>query len=358
MWAAGARAAPSDLDACLGCGDLAHRRPMCQGPPSSTSATIQTEDPPCLLCGGIDFEAQLRNVRDMMWSKPGRFDVVRCTGCGLVMTRPRPTEARLGFFYEDTYSRTRRNYRFQTDSRIGRLIPRYRLRTLLRVVRLSERDHLLDVGCSTGDFLQVARATTGCAVYGVDQDQTTIERALGREHTRYWQGTIDDVEPPESGFTVITFFQALEHHRDPVQTLAKARELLAPGGACLVEVPDFGGWWRPVFRRYWMPLVIPQHLVHFERPTLKDAFQRAGFNRIVMHRSMFYPFEGLTSFALLLWRGLGIPRRGEEPARRRLLIPFLLVLLLVWAVLIEVPTQALLRLIGRSGIQLVVATRD
>ena len=234
------------------------------------------------------------------------------------MTRPRPTEESLPDYYEGTYSRVRKNYRFQTDSVLGRMIPKYRLRTLMQTVPLSEEHRLLDVGCGMGDFLSLAHQTTGCAGTGLDLDQTSIERALDPEHLRYELGTIESIQPETSKFTVITFFQSLEHHRDPVAALRHAHALLAPGGACLVV----GGFWRYVFRRYWMPLVVPQHLVHFDRRTLKSALAAAGFQRVVSHRSMFYPFEGLSSLALLLWRGLGQSRRVKWLTRTGLIRSF------------------------------------
>lgn len=318
---------------------------------------IAIEEPPCLLCGGLEFRLVLKNARSLLWEKPGRFNIQRCKGCGLVQTRPRPTSTSLGFYYQDTYSLVRSKYKYQTDSRIGRLIPRYRLRTLRRVCPLSGRDHLLEVGCGTGDFLRVARLQAGCKVSGIDLDATSIDNALDRDKTTYHIGSFEEVDL-EPEYTVITFFHSLEHHRDPVSALKRAHALLRPGGACVIEIPNFQGWWRHVFRTYWMPLCVPQHLTHFEKPILRKAVNAAGFRRIALHRSMFYPIEGLASLFLLLWRGLRMPKRNQPDSWKWLWLILIVPLLLAWTIAVEIPTQALFLLFGRTGHQYLIAFRD
>jgi len=70
------------------------------------------------------------------------------------------------------------------------------------------------------------------------------------------------------------------------------------------------------------------------------------------------PLEGVASLAFWLWRILRLPRRGESESWSRLLVPFVLILLLVFFVLVEIPSQAILRLAGATGHQTVVATRE
>lgn len=109
-------------------------------------APVPLESPPCPLCGGTDYRTVLEGARDAIWRKPGVFRLQRCAGCGLVATRPRPTPEALSFYYEGTYSGEGEDAmrRFQTESRLGRLISRYRLRVIEKVRRLGPDDRLLD----------------------------------------------------------------------------------------------------------------------------------------------------------------------------------------------------------------------
>ena len=319
---------------------------------------IKTEEPDCPVCQSTSFKVMLKKVKDRIYGKPGVFQIQRCLQCGLVMTRPRPTTESLKLYYEGSYTRRRSEVRFQTDTRLGRRIPRYRMKVLGKAHQLNEKDRILDVGCSTGDFLRVARLESGCQVTGIELDQKSIERALDPEQITYRVGTIQDVELPEHGFTVVTFFQSLEHHQEPVEALKKAHGFLEPGGICVVEVPNYGGFWRRVFRSYWMPLMVPQHLVHFDKKTIKKTFEAAGFKRILHHQTMFYPFEGIASLALWIWRIFHLPRRQQKDSWGWLVVPFVLILLVVLFFLVEIPSQALLRLLGVSGHQITIAARD
>jgi len=322
-------------------------------------APVTLESPPCPLCGGDAFTTLLRGARDLIWRKPGRFEVQRCDECGLVMTRPRPDAESIGFYYEDAYSgEAEAGMRhFQTESALNRLISRYRLRVLDKVRRLGPDDRLLDVGCSYGGFLRVAATRTGCATAGIDLDEGSIAQAVDADSTRYRVGRLVDADFSDGSFTAITFIESLEHHLDPVKALSRAHALLAPGGVCAVEVPNFGGLWRRVFRTAWLPLLIPQHVFHFTPKTLRRALEKAGFERVVHQQTMFFPLEGLASLGIWLARALRSPPVGSKPTWRTPLdVALFLVLLALYPVL-EIPSQALLHVLGRSGHQVAIARK-
>ncbi|MCA9543866.1 MAG: class I SAM-dependent methyltransferase [Myxococcales bacterium] len=323
------------------------------------TAPVPLESPPCPVCAGARYRPTLTRVRDLVWRKPGEFTLAQCDGCGLVATRPRPTPDALGFYYEDAYSgEAEQGMRhFQTESGLGKLIARYRLGVLQKVRPLSAQDRLLDVGCSYGGFLRVAREATGCRTTGLDADEGSIAQAVDQDACDYRVGHLVDQPDGAGSFECITFFESLEHHPEPVAALRKAYALLAPGGACVVEVPNFGGFWRKVFGRYWLPLLTPQHLFHFTPATLARAFEAAGFPTVTRQHTMFYPLEGVASLGLWLGKVLRSPPPGSPPSWRT---PFDLVLVLLLVALyfvVEVPSQALLRLLNASGHQIAVARK-
>lgn len=322
-------------------------------------APVPLEAPPCPLCGGDDYTTVLSGARDMIWRKPGEFRLQRCTGCGLVATRPRPTPDALSFYYEDTYSGEGEDgmRKFQTESGLGRLISRYRLRVLHKAQTLGPDDRLLDVGCSYGGFLRVAREDTGCATAGIDMDAGSIEQAVDRETTEYRTGRLIDADFEAERFTAITFFESLEHHSEPLAALREAHRLLAPGGVIVVEVPNFAGLWRRVFRTAWLPLLIPQHLFHFTPTTLRKALLEAGFERVEHQQTMFYPLEGVASLGIWLARVLKSPPPGSKFTWRTPIDIALFLMLVVLYVVFELPSQALLQLTGHTGHQIAVARK-
>ena len=56
------------------------------------------------------------------------------------------------------------------------------------------------------------------------------ENAVGRDRIAYHAGTLESGALEAASFDVVTFFELLEHHADPVATLTSARRLLKPGG--------------------------------------------------------------------------------------------------------------------------------
>jgi SAM-dependent methyltransferase len=317
------------------------------------------ESPPCVLCGGFAFRDLIAAASDRVTRKPGVFSVQACRQCALVMTRPRPVAQALGFYYQGTYSGTSDHHaRSLQTGGPGRMAARYRLRAVRRWSNLGAAQRVLDVGCGYGTFCVEARVATGCQVTGIDMDAGCLAHALDREHVDYRCGTLESAGLALAQFDVVTFFESLEHHPDPVAALRAAHRLLKPGGLCVVEVPNFAGAWRHVFGSWWLPLLVPQHLVHFEPRTLRRAFELAGFNVPARHRAMFFPTESTASLGLWLNERLGRPIRSYRLRWRRPDGALLLLVLALWWAAIELPSQALLVLLGRSGHQLLVGRRS
>lgn len=318
------------------------------------------ESAPCALCGGEDFQPVLEGVEDLVWRKPGRFTLARCAGCGLVMTRPRPDPGALAWYYQDAYSgdsEPAKNKREGARSPINRMLNGYRLHVISKVRPVGEADHVLDVGCSYGGFLWLARERTGCRASGVELDAGSVAEALEPEAIDYRQGTLLSAGYAASSFTVVSFLECLEHDPTPVDSLKEAWRVLEPGGVVAVEVPNFQGFWRHVFGRYWLPLLTPQHLVHFTPRTLRRALEQAGFE-VVHRQTMFFPLEGVASFALWLGKVLRVPPPGSPPSWRT---PFDLLLVLLVAVLyflVEIPSQLLLVPLERTGHVLMVGRKS
>jgi 2-polyprenyl-3-methyl-5-hydroxy-6-metoxy-1,4-benzoquinol methylase len=55
----------------------------------------------------------------------------------------------------------------------------------------------------------------------------------------------------------------IEHVRDPVQELIKARSLLKDNGVIFIETPNTDSWDFKVFNRYWGGLHTPRHTFLF-----------------------------------------------------------------------------------------------
>ena len=91
---------------------------------------INLEIPDCPICGQSTFETVHTDLTDNIWQKPGRFNIQRCVGCALVMTRPRPAPDSLAFYYDNTTRQRPGGYGTISSRRLMKLISLYRLRVM------------------------------------------------------------------------------------------------------------------------------------------------------------------------------------------------------------------------------------
>jgi len=143
---------------------------------------------------------------------------------------------------------------------------------------------LLDVGCAYGFFMAEAR-DAGFDPVGVELSSHCVEVAEGLCGARVVQG--DFLETPLDGpYDVVTMFDVLEHMRDPMAVLRRARALLSPGGILVVETGDFETWWARRLGRHWYFLDPPQHLYYFSERGLWDLLRSCGFEDWIKVRRM------------------------------------------------------------------------
>jgi SAM-dependent methyltransferase len=224
----------------------------------------------CVLCGA----GQARHLV----TKRG-YEVVRCAACGLVFVWPQPTRQEMEALYGSG------GYHAEVDEAERR-------RTFARRLRQIEgleprRGRILDVGCSKGYFLDVARAEGWDAV-GVELNAHAVDAARARG-LDVRQGDLADEPFEEGSFDVVTLFDLLEHTADPQATLGACRRVLRPGGLLVVTTPNIDGlvprvtWW--LFARTlgaWDHPTPPWHLVQFSRRTLRRALEGSGFEVVAL----------------------------------------------------------------------------
>lgn len=271
------------------------------------------EEVDCYLCGS---RAGLRYIEaeDDLGGKPGRFHFVRCQECNLVYQSPRLKFEHIGPYYDDEYIAHRK----KTDW--GVLTPLYRwamgkhdrdkLALTRGFVSLNQDSRVLDIGCGSGAFLALSAQQLGVRACGVDFKD--LSHLPWMRTLEFRLGTIASQDFGSRRFDLITMWHFLEHDYDPLDTLARARGMLAPGGRMIIEVPRLDSVSFTLFRDRWPGLQAPQHTVLFDAQSLSRMIERAGLS-VVKHLpygafpAYFYLFCGV-AFTLLRGRGLNLSR--------------------------------------------------
>lgn len=276
------------------------------------------EETHCNLCGATE-SFPMYTFRDTDREILGEFLLHRCLRCGLMYLSPRPTQETMEAYYPEEYE----PYRPAIGDERWALMRWMRRRKLVTKRRLIERyggktrGRLLDVGCSTGLFLQeMARA--GWQVAGVEPIASAADYARCRFGLDVFQGMLAEAPYDPISFDVVTFWDVLEHTFSPIDDLNHAARLLRPGGLLIANVPNWDSPDRWLFGRYWLGVDPPRHLYVFTRRTLAEMLARAGFSVL----SWVCFTSGYFSFAASLERWLEtVSPRLAKLVRRLLGLP-------------------------------------
>lgn len=163
---------------------------------------------------------------------------------------------------------------------------------------------VLDIGCSTGVFLDLFKAHW--ETWGVEPSESG-ERAKAKGH-KIVRSFFEKANLPKNFFDLAILNHTLEHMDDPLLVLKKVKTLLKDSGVIFVDVPNAGGLGAKILGKHWPYLLPLEHKHQFTRESFTGVFKKAGFQ--VIH---FESRSGIFEFAnpfLELWQSLvGLKKR-------------------------------------------------
>ena len=220
--------------------------------------------------------------------------VIDCAECGFAHLWPKPTAQELAEYYAKAFYETHPPPDREERERAEQ--PYWQIEYADRLSGLSEilgkpAGKLLDIGCGNGWLLPFAQAR-GWEVLGIEPSESVWEQA--RRQGPVLLGMFPGVDVREfAPFDAVHVTLVLEHVADPLEVLRAAHEVLRPGGAIVVLVPndfnpvqlaarkllDKDPWW----------VVHPVHVNYFNFESLERTLRRCGFEPQM--RSASFPME-------------------------------------------------------------------
>ncbi|MBM4429304.1 MAG: class I SAM-dependent methyltransferase [Chloroflexi bacterium] len=244
------------------------------------------------------------------------FYIVRCRQCGLVYVNPRYRPEILQEIYTETYydhdgiNNGLEFFGYENyvaDEENIRATFAKRLRTIERYV---PRGRLLDIGCATGFFLDLAR-NGGWEVMGTEVSAFSAHYAREKLGLDVRMGTLSDLHFADQTFDAVTMWDVIEHVPDPLGELKEVGRILRDGGIISIITPDVDSWVARWLGNRWEEFRrVREHIYFFSRRTMTETLRKAGFEVLkiesadkvfylgpALHRLKYYTWDGVLTRA-------------------------------------------------------------
>jgi len=197
-------------------------------PPSIKTTGIALQK--CPICG----TGNLRRVYRFQ-----KFDVLKCRSCdGSWRSNMYSTGDITAMYTGDEYSQNPYfSYNVEEFKEAARGRYANYIGALSAIASRVKAGTLLDVGCGSGAFLNLAQQR-GWDVSGIELSPELSEVSRRIVKGDVINAAFESVTLPDESYDVVTMWDIIEHVLDPVFCLKKVERLLKPGGMALFCTPD------------------------------------------------------------------------------------------------------------------------
>lgn len=238
----------------------------------------------CFICDN-NFRYLFTHFDSYLKTSNKKFDIYKCTNCGLLKIFPEPTSQEIQNFYpREYYSFNSANnskllekikyeilgihYKVKRKSLSMRLLAHIFINSIHAVPLYYPKYNakFLDIGCGDGYWIDMLEK------YG--WNCTGVE-LIGQEHDKIRIGNFLEMNFDEK-YEFIRMSHVLEHVLNSEEYLFKIKSLLCDGGECHISLPNTNSACFKIFGKYWFALDVPRHLHGFNNKNLKIMMRRAG----------------------------------------------------------------------------------
>ena len=164
--------------------------------------------------------------------------LLECTACGQLVSQASAARyaQTMQAFDETDYNRPAGR---ELDRR--QRVARRRLARIAGFVGKAPAEiHLVDVGCSRGQFVADAK-NAGFRAEGVEP-APRIAAAARAEGLDVHTGLLEEVGFADASFDAVTLFEVIEHLKAPLPLLRECRRILRPGGVVCLTTGNAASW--------------------------------------------------------------------------------------------------------------------
>jgi pimeloyl-ACP methyl ester carboxylesterase len=262
------------------CGGLGARRGRRGASPPARAGRPMTYLRACRICGSSDY--RLFTVKD-------GFHLQRCRRCDLLQVTDNLSSVNLEDYYGQEFFEQTYDW---LEKRRGRRKEYAKFHHRMAEIEKHKPDKgaILDVGCSFGFFLDVARDRSWQPA-GVEIGEHAARFARSELGLEVHVSQLRDSPLPQGRFDVVTFWNVLEHLDDPVSDFRRVHGLLKEGGLLVFTTGDVDSYLRRLQGLRWRAFIPPVHLANYGERSVHALMERCGFELI--EKTVALPREAL-----------------------------------------------------------------
>ena len=226
-----------------------------------------SEQRACPVCGSQDHSELFRK-------NGGRY--VRCQSCNMLYLNPVLKDAELALYYQNNNAAQALAHVEEAD-----FYRRIYNAGLDLMGQHTGAARMLDIGCSSGLFLDIARSR-GYKTFGIELNKAELGIAQKKGHA-VWGCELRDVASVER-FDVICLWDVFEHIKDGVGYLRQlAQRTRGTGSLVFIQVPNAASLAARVMREKCNMFDGIEHVNLYSPATITETANRAGFDVLAMN---------------------------------------------------------------------------
>lgn len=264
----------------------------------------------CPICNSSQFSNFLECIDHTVSHET--FQIVECISCGFKFTNPRPDENKLGEYYKSEAYISHSNIKKGFINSAYQLVRKYTLLKKLQLISgYYKTGKILDIGCGTGEFLNVCKRAKWGTI-GIEPDDDARKMAI-ENHGLDVREEIEIKRLESDSFDVISMWHVLEHVPRLNERIEELKRLIKSNGIIIIAVPNCASLDAEIYAEYWAAYDLPRHLYHFSPKDIESVFKNHGlqvFKILPMIFDSFYVSmlsekyrTGKTNIVSAVWNG-------------------------------------------------------
>uniref|UniRef100_UPI0040480F9C methyltransferase domain-containing protein n=1 Tax=Aliarcobacter sp. TaxID=2321116 RepID=UPI0040480F9C len=229
----------------------------------------------CPLCGSK------KEIHEILFIKDG-YTFVRCIDCEMIFTNPQVDSSLLGELYGHSKANDIWVEIQESQKEQGWKKEYYEENIdLINKIRNEKQVNLIDIGCSSGYFLEVLKEySPQINGGGVELSRKAYDYAKNKNLDVYncFLSEIDN----SIKYDIFTLFGVLEHLPNPFMIFDDIKKKANDGGLVLAIVPNAYSLYHMFLQEKSVSFDGRNHLLYFSEKTLRAIFEQSGFEVLLI----------------------------------------------------------------------------